>query len=241
MEIAEMETMNRRSHIFVIGLFVALIAYTYALRYRSAAPLPAPPLESIPTQIGGYVGEGEEADPEVLDILGADATIFRTYRSGPRDAVWLYIAYFARQHENSQIHSPKHCYPGSGWNIVEEGPTSLVIDGCDVPIKHLVLSNGAERQYVLYWFSGADGIITNEYALKWHQMKNSLFGRSQATAFVRFSTRMAENGGDEARGRLVRFAETLAPHIEEVLRSSDAAPAASPNARGSAALSEGTP
>ncbi|HEY5133378.1 MAG TPA: EpsI family protein [Candidatus Krumholzibacteriaceae bacterium] len=210
--------MRRTNYAIVIGLFAVLIAYSYALRYRDAASPPAPSLGSIPEEIGGYAGTSEGADPETLKLLGADATLFRTYRRGPGRTIWLYIGYFGTQHENSQIHSPKNCYPGAGWNILEEGSTKLVLSGSGIAVKHLVISNGAERQYVLYWFTGADGIITNEFALKWNQMKNSLLVRPQSAAFVRFSIALTGETEAAARSELVRFAEALAPRIEEVLR-----------------------
>lgn len=236
-----METMSRLNYIIVIGLLAALIAYTYALRYGNAAPAPTPSLASIPEELGGWVGTSVGADSETLKLIGADETLFRTYRRGPEHTVWLYIGYFARQHENSQIHSPKHCYPGSGWDIVEEGSTNLVLAGAGVAVKHLVISNGAEQQYVLYWFTGAGGIITNEFALKWNQMKNSLLRRPQAAAFVRFSIELTGKTRAAAQDELVRFAEALAPHIEQVLRSSGAAPAETPSARRADASSERTP
>ena len=233
--------MRRMNCLIVIGLFAVLIAYTYALRYRNGTSTPAPSLGSIPEEIGGYVGTSEEMDPETLKVLGTDATLFRTYRCGPGRTVWLYIGYFGAQHENSQIHSPKNCYPGSGWNILEEGSTNLVLAGSDVAVKDLVISNGVERQYVLYWFTGADGIITNEFALKWSQMKNSLLRRPQTAAFVRFSIGLPGETEAAARSELARFAEALAPRINEVLRSSGAAPAGSPHALRGAASSERTP
>ena len=232
--------MRRTNYLVVIGLFAVLIAYTYALRYRDAARPPTPPLDSIPGEIEGYAGTSEAADAETLKLLGADATLFRTYRRGPGHTIWLYIGYFGTQHENSQIHSPKNCYPGSGWNILEEGSTNLVLAGSGVAVKHLVISNGAQRQYVLYWFTGADGIITNEFALKWNQMKNSLLVRPQSAAFVRFSIDLGGETEAAARSELVRFAEALAPRIEEMLRGSGAAPAGSVHALRSGASSERT-
>jgi EpsI family protein len=220
---AEMDHMRRWSYASIIALFIALIAYTYALRYRAIERPPAPALDSLPKEIGGYAGTSEADDPEALKILGADATLQRTYRNGAERIISLYIGFFGAQQENSQIHSPKHCYPGAGWNILEEGSTNIPLMGKIVPVKHLVISNGAEKQYLLYWFTSADGILTNEFALKWNQMKNSLLSRSQATAFVRFSIDVTGETETGARDDLVQFVGLLAPHIEEILRSSGSA------------------
>jgi hypothetical protein len=69
--------------------------------------------------------------------------------------------------------------------------------------------------------------MTNEFALKWNQMKNSLLARPQATAFVRFSMDATGRAESASRNDLARFAGALAPHIEEILRASGAARATS--------------
>ena len=219
-----METMTLRGRIIVILFLGALIAYTYALRYRVVESPPAPALDSVPSEIGGFTGLTEAQGPEALELLGADATLFRTYRGDSGRVAWLFIGYFGTQHENSQIHSPKHCYPGAGWNIIKEGSTRVALGDGEIPAKSLAISNGVRTHYILYWFSSADGIVTNEFALKWNQMKNSLLARPQATAFVRFSIDASGLGETASRNDLARFAGTLAPRIEEILRASGAAP-----------------
>jgi EpsI family protein len=222
-----METMTLRSRILVILFLAALIAYTYALRYRDIESPPVPPLDSVPKEIGAFTGSTEAEDPEALKLLGADATLFRSYRSDAGRVAWLFIGYFGTQHENSQIHSPKHCYPGAGWNILEEGSTRIALENGEIPARSLAISDGVRTHYILYWFSSADGIVTNEFALKWNQMKNSLLARPQATAFVRFSIDATGYSESASRNDLVRFAEALAPRIEEILRASGAARATS--------------
>ncbi len=218
-----MENMTHRGYFAVIPLLAALTAYTYALRYRDVESPPAPAFASIPARIGAFTGADETEDAETLELLGADATLFRTYRGESGLLVWLFVGFFGRQHENSQIHSPKHCYPGAGWVILEEGSTEISLGGGKARVKYLTISDGVKTHDILYWFSSADGIITNEFALKWNQMKNSLLARPQATAFVRFSIDEAAGRAESARSELVRFAETLAPSIEEALRASGAA------------------
>ncbi|MCX5752361.1 MAG: EpsI family protein [Candidatus Krumholzibacteria bacterium] len=219
-----METMKLRSSLIVVLFLAALIAYTYALRYRDIESPPAPSLDSVPIEVGAFRGSTEAEDPQALELLGADATLFRTYRSDSGRVAWLFIGYFGTQHENSQIHSPKHCYPGAGWNILEEGSTRIALGDGEIPAKSLVISDGVRTHYILYWFSSADGIVTNEFALKWNQMKNSLLARPQATAFVRFSMDATGFAEGASGNDLVRFARALAPRIEEILRASGAAP-----------------
>lgn len=232
-----MDGTKTRTFAALMIFFGALTAYTYELRFRPGGASEMPPYDLLAREAEGFTSTEEERDTAPLKLLGADATLYRTYRNAAGRTAWLFLGYFAAQHENSQIHSPKHCYPGAGWNIIEEGSTPLRFGAETLPVKHLVIFNGVERHYVLYWFTSCDGIITNEFALKWNQMKNSLLRRSQASAFVRFSTRVEPGNREaEARDELARFAESLAPNIEDVLRRAGAGPRF--DARGSAGSPE---
>lgn len=220
-----MDQPGRAAFAAIAALLVALIAYTYSIRFREPEAPPAPVLERIADTCGAYRGSDEPLDGGALEILGADATLFRTYRSLDGRTIWLFVGYFAVPQENSQIHSPKHCYPGAGWNILAEGTARLGFGGAGRDVKTLVISDDVRRHVVLYWFSSADAIITNEFALKWRQMRAAMLGRPGATAFVRLSTAIQASEDDAtARGRLARFAEAIAPSVEAVLHEGGAAP-----------------
>jgi len=208
----------------LIAITLVLLAYTYTLRYRDATP-PAPPsLETVPRQIDAYASTEAILEPESLGLLGADATIFRTYTNAEGNIIWLFLGYFAAQQENSQIHSPKHCYPGSGWNITTERTARMQIAGVERTVKELEILSGPERRIVFYWFSSPAGIIGGEFALKWYQMKRSLLGKVQSASFVRISTRVAPGREIEpARRELIAFIERISPSIERVLHGSGSA------------------
>jgi EpsI family protein len=220
-----MDRTKTGTYVAVIVFLGALVAYTHELRFRSDGKAETPSYDLISREAAGFTSTEEERDTAPLKLLGADATVYRTYRNAAGRTAWLFLGYFGAPHENSQIHSPKHCYPGAGWNILEEGSAPLRFGARTMPVKHLVIFNGVERHYVLYWFTSCNGILTNEFALKWDQMKNSLLRRSQASAFVRFSMPVNPGEDDASVGReLARFAESLAPNVEDVMSRAGAAP-----------------
>jgi EpsI family protein len=204
----------------VLLIIIAVLAlYTNLLRFKPVQDPRLPALAEVPRVVGNFIGSDEEVDPEYLEILRADTTLYRTYRSSEGRAVWVFIGYFKSQQENAQIHSPKHCYPGVGWSLAQEGETDITLGTETISAKHLILSNGTEKQIVLYWFSVHDGEISDEFALKWHQMKNSLLRKPQSAAFVRFSTMVHPGDTDEVTKKtLVEFIESVAPNIERILR-----------------------
>jgi EpsI family protein len=225
-------------------LLAVLIVYTYLLRYRDVESPLMPDLAGIPTAIGDYESTDAHQPAEALQLLGADRTVFRTYRSADGYTIWLFLGYFGTQQENSQIHSPKHCYPGAGWDIVEEGTLRLDLAGTETAVKRLLISDGGQQREVIYWFDTPSGVITNEFALKWYQMKSALMQRPQAAAFIRFSAELPSGAAERrrehdvspagaerprvtdftpaesrhTRSELVRFIETIIPHITSTLR-----------------------
>ena len=52
----------------------------------------------------------------VVRALDPTSYLSRTYRKGSNDAD-LFIAFYAQQRAGESMHSPKHCLPGSGWEI----------------------------------------------------------------------------------------------------------------------------
>jgi EpsI family protein len=230
--------------VIVLILLAALVVYTYILRYGEVESPPPPDLSGIPATIGGYESSDAFQPAEALRLLGADATVFRSYRNADGHTIRLFVGYFGTQQENSQIHSPKHCYPGAGWDIVEEGTLRIGLSDTEVSVKRLLISDGRQQREVVYWFDTRSGVITNEFALKWYQMRSALMQRPQAATFIRFSAdissatkgRLRESdvppagrehprGKDvppaavqSARSELVRFIEAITPHITTTLR-----------------------
>ena len=217
-----MDKIKKSSLIVLLVMLAAASTYTYILRYRKAPPSSRPAIEAIPLIKGGFVAVDEYIEPESLRLLGADMTLARSY-TGPDSEIEFFLGYFHRQQENSQIHSPKHCYPGSGWNIMGESSVRISLEGKDLDVRELVISDGRETRLVIYWFNMSGTAIPNEFALKFHQMKNALLSRSQSAAFIRFSTIVRSGDEEGARTRLIGFIGEISPDIQAVLsgRTSD--------------------
>ncbi len=202
-----------RTRIILIALIGLAILGSYGMSARqSRAPLIAD-LRQIPLNFDAVIGVEDQIDARTLDVLQASQTLNRLYYEGEHK-YWLFVGYFAQQRFGSQIHSPRHCYPGSGWNILstEAGRTQAGQASC------LLIQKNKDRRVVLYRYLTRGGATTSEYRLKWELIKNSLLGRPLDAAFVRFSTPIAvdENQAD-ARARLEGFVARLEPSIEPAL------------------------
>jgi EpsI family protein len=173
-----------------------------------------PDLKVIPESIDGYRSEAFRMSPEAARILGSDTTLTRLYSDGRRE-LEFFLGFFKDQQKNSQIHSPKHCYPGSGWDIIREDEVRLKLEEDILPARSILISDGNSKRLVIYWFNINGRFTNNEFGLKWQQLKSSLMGRPGAAAFLRFSVILQPGREEEAREQLVRLAGKLQPFIEQ--------------------------
>src|SRR4029450_9175333 len=105
----------------VAGCLLAAATYLAKASRAEAVP-PREPLAALPFQFDDGRGRrGPDFPPEILSILGVDDYIVRSYFTGDRALVSLYVGYHDSQRQGDTIHSPLNCMPGAGWQPLEQG------------------------------------------------------------------------------------------------------------------------
>jgi len=160
------------------GATCLLLGGTVAMLHMNAKrgfqPL-VEPLSSIGTEIDGWTST---EDPPLTDAvrqsLNATSVLSRTYRRGDR-SLNLWIAFYADQRAGEVMHSPKHCLPGAGWDMMPQGTVALTAGARSVRINDYLLTGGGNRQRMLYWYQGRQRVIASEYSgklfLMWDAMR----------------------------------------------------------------------
>ncbi len=205
--------------IIIVIILSLLTAYTYKLRKRDIEEPPFPDFSLIPAEAGIYGSDDYYLGIESLRVLGADTTLIRSYTGETGIEIEFFLGYFARPQENSQIHSPKHCYPGSGWDIISEDRLEIAFEMGPGYVKRLTITNGEDHRLVIYWFSINGQPIPDEFSLKYHQMKNTLLSRPQAASFIRFSTTIKPDDNKKTEEAMLRFIERITPSIMAALKA----------------------
>jgi EpsI family protein len=183
------------------------------LAARSRAHVYEAHLATIPLGVGDISGIEDRLDDEIADILQASQTLNRRYRQGEHP-YWLFVGYFAQQRFGSQIHSPRHCYPGSGWNILSATKSERLGE----PSGELLIQREKERRVVLYQYLTRGGATTSELRLKVELTLGGLLGRPIDAAFIRYSTPVAIGESEAAAlERLGAFARALQPSVRPAL------------------------
>jgi EpsI family protein len=182
----------------ILILLVLTGALTYTLRYLQVEPDKMADFSLVPQVLGDWRGEEYEFSQVTYDILKATSTTMRAYRSDADMIPILFIGYFKDQKYGSQIHSPRHCLPGSGWGILSHRQQIMDFHGISLPINRVVIGNRDDRQLMYYWFETRSGNITSEFALKFNLFLNALLMRPTDAAFIRLTVDLPRGGSEKS-------------------------------------------
>jgi EpsI family protein len=157
-----------------------------------------------------------EFSEQVLDVLKPTDYLYRAYRTDDGRVAQLYIGYHGGGKDGGEIHSPKHCLPGSGWTAASSKRTELVIDGKKISLVRAVYQKGESKELFFYWFQVRDRTLADEYALKLAEIGNSLLHRRRDASFIRISVPV---GGDleQSIGAGEQFVRDFYPVIAQFL------------------------
>jgi len=180
--------MNRSTLYFSVIFILMLVVFLYGRSLSHPIPVPlARDLSTFPHQIGAWESEEIPLAPAILQKLGADEILNRAYRSPSGQALWLYIGYYPMQQNGAQIHSPLHCYPGSGWTPVQRDVVTAPIGSRKVHVNRMVIRNGNQKRLVTYWYQAQNRVIANEYLQRLDLIRRALQSNRTNGALVRIS------------------------------------------------------
>lgn len=182
-------------------------------------PLVRPLAEALPGSMDGVTGTDQIIKPEELAVSGVSQYIFRWYgkaQDSLRSSV--YVGYYESQTRGKTIHSPKNCLPGAGWEPLESGVLPLEVKGYRFSVNRYVLENRGHRALVYYWYQGRGRISSNEYYVKWEQIRDrALLGRSDE-ALVRVLVPVPRGYSmQQADSLAVRATEAVVGPLSEAL------------------------
>lgn len=189
----------------------ALLLHTRSSKDRNPF---SEPLALLPGNIDGWAGTNQQIDQDTLDVLGAGDFLSRVYsRDTHTPPIGLFIGYFPTQRTGQSIHSPKHCLPGAGWVFESSDYVDLVdVNGKPHRVGEYIISNGAARQFVIYWYQAHGRSIANEYTAKFYLIADAMRLNRTDGALVRVITPIVPNEEvSAARKRAEEFTVRLAP------------------------------
>lgn len=187
----------RWAPVAILGLGVVGILTTGSHR---ALSLRAPLSETVPADIGSFTARDVTISEQEAEVAGFTDYLMRVYEGdtgegapGDGPAFSVYVGYYDSQMQGRTIHSPRNCLPGGGWEPLTSSIVHLTSGGSQVPVNRYVLGKDGSRALVLYWYQGRGRVAANEYAVKWHLLRDAaLHGRSDE-ALVRIVVPITES------------------------------------------------
>ena len=178
------------------------------------------PLSQFPTVNGEWreTSRGQFSE-NILQVLKPTDYLASTFQNARGDKVNLYLGYHGGGKGGGEIHSPKHCLPGSGWLRISEEVVTLKAGGKEVPVVQAVYQKGGETELFIYWFRGkGDEAMTSEIGLKLAQIRSSITDRRRDATFIRLSA-TANDDSAQKREALIKFVQDFYPLFQKFLPS----------------------
>jgi EpsI family protein len=189
------------------------------LRSRGEAVPIRKTLDSFPTTITIWrARQASSLDPGIVNVLKVSDYLMERYADPDGRSLWLYIGYWSTQRKGAQIHSPRNCLPGGGWEPIEASQITVVLPAPYAPIvvNRYLIQKERDQQVVLYWYQSQGKAIAGELTAKIEMVRSAITRNRTDGALVRVSAPVADSAA-ETTDRLARYVEALYPILAEYL------------------------
>ena len=180
---------------------------------------------TFPTRFDGWAGTSARLDASVEGILKADDYVQINYLpTNGREPVNFFSAWYARQTDNSGIHSPEVCLPGSGWEMFRFGVHTVDVPGTvygTFDLNRAIIQRGVDKQLVYYWFEQRGTRMTNDFLAKVDVLVDGVVAGRSDGAIVRFVTPIRRDDGVDgvaaADERILEMMRNILPTLPQYL------------------------
>ena len=165
---------------------------------------------------GWHMVSESKFSEDVMEVLRPTDYLLRKYIGSADVPVSLYIGYHGGGKDSGPVHSPKNCLPGSGWYLLSDETMTVRSGPKEIDLVKAVYQKGIDKELFLYWYEAGGKSVSNEFDLKFAEIKNSIFHRRRDSAFLRVSVDVES---DEEMSFLVgeKFIKDFYPVIMEFL------------------------
>ncbi len=201
----------------------AMMAGTASILFLRSAVDRVPesvPLDLLPHVVDRRQGTDIPIPEEALEVLGKGHFLNRLYTGETTAAaqanaplpISLFIGYFPTQRTGQAIHSPQNCLPGSGWTFESSGTTAISGgDGHHYTVGDYIITDGTNRQEVLYWYRAHGRSIASDYRAKLYMLLDAIRYNRTDGALIRVITPVVPGEtADAAHARVATFAGDIA-------------------------------
>lgn len=177
------------------------------------------PLDGFPVTVGPWRGrEGVMLEADALNVLKVKDYVVRRYVDPSGQDLWLYIGYWDTQRKGAQIHSPRNCLPGAGWEPLEASTVTIDLPPPygTIAVNRFLIQKDQEQQIAFYWYQSQGRATAGEVAARVQLVKNSIFRNRTDGALVRI-TAPIRGSVSETSVRLIDYIRAMYPVLHDYL------------------------
>ncbi len=205
------------NHRFAVVGILLILAGSYKLLHVDLLVPPNRPFNSFPVTVNDWQMASQDTfSQQILNVLKPTDYISRTYTNKSGTTVQLYIGYHGGGSESGELHSPRNCLPGSGWQEISSLRTRIDSEQGRINLVKATYKQRDRTEQFYYWFQVQNQTISNEYALKLAQIINSLLHRRREASFIRITVPVLP-GGNRSPIQGEQFIKDFYPVIREFL------------------------
>jgi EpsI family protein len=200
---------------------VLLLGALLVLQFRStgeAVPI-RKSFDTFPSTVATWQErQSNNLDLESVNLLKVNDYVIRRYVDRDGRTLWLYIGYWATQRKGAQIHSPRNCLPGGGWEPIEASRLVVTLPApyAAIEVNRYLIQKDRDQQVVLYWYQSQGKAVAGELDAKIEMVRSAITRNRTDGALVRVSAPVSD-GVAETTDSLVRYVQALYPLLAEYL------------------------
>jgi EpsI family protein len=211
--------MKQRTRVLVSAILLLGASLTVYFRPVGEPVQRRNSFDSFPRGLGKWTGQEDTTlDPETLKMLKMSDYLTRRYVDVAGHITWLYIGYWQSQRKGADIHSPRNCLPGGGWDPVEASRLTIPLAPPYAPItvNRYVIQKDRQMQVVVYWFQAQGQAVSGELDAKIQMVRSAILKNRTDGALVRVSSPVS-GSLQETTERLIQYIQILYPLLGDYL------------------------
>jgi EpsI family protein len=208
----------------VAGGFLMLNLYTYHFLATTEEYPPRKSFSEFPLELGAWsCGEREIMEDRIQRNLRVTDYLICNYRRATQsDLVGVYVGYHETQvrtgggggQTSSVIHPPRHCLPGSGWDIIDSGVAPLELpEPGTIHVNRLIIAKGETRALVYYWYQSRGRVIAEDWRKVLYQFWDRAIRHRTDGSLVRFTVPIRRGDVDRADASMLELASEVVPML----------------------------
>jgi EpsI family protein len=209
--------MSTLTRMWVVTILLVGASVVIGRASQTEVAIPRERFSVFPMTINQWSGRPDPPLAQhVLDVLGVDDYMSRTYYAANGEVANLYMGFYQNQREGDTIHSPLNCLPGSGWEPIEKQRVQLRTPNGPAMVNELVIEKGLDHQLVLYWYQAHGRVVASEYWGKTYLVLDALRLNRTDGSMIRVITNLGDNP-KERRPRASAIAHAFAEMVLPML------------------------